>query len=242
MQDKRKILEITGIKKDLGERTVLNNINLELFAGDKVCLLGPNGAGKTTLIRILSGLLKLDQGNVKLMGNDIANKEDFLENLGYMPQDFNLSVRLTVQEELITYAGYFGIDSAQAEEQVDFLLREVSLADMKYRYCVELSGGMKRRLMLARSMITRPKMLILDEPTPGVDVKYRKEAWDAINRFVSKQESALLLVSHDQEECAYVCNKIIYLENGSIEVNSNMNSISEYFTKIQDTPASEQEY
>ena len=228
-----KILEIIQAKKITGKELIFQNVNLDLIEGDRMCLLGSNGSGKSTFIKTIAGLSKLDQGTIKVMGYDnVLHLEDCLSHIGYMSQEINLPMASLVLDVLINYAGYFGIDYKEAEERAIVMLNAFSLFNVKDYYCSELSGGMMRRLMAARALMSNPKILILDEPTAGVDIKYRYKMWDFIKSFIVNHKAALILISHHKDECEYLGNKFFYLSNSNVNSIPSIDSVSDYFEQM----------
>ncbi len=169
---------------------------MEVREGEFFGFLGPNGAGKTTTINILAGLTTYEDGEVKVFGKDIVrNYREARKLIGVVPQEFNFDDYFTVDEILRFYAGYFGIGRQEARKRVDELLDQFNLAQKRDTHVRQLSGGMKRRLLIARALIHHPKILILDEPTAGVDVELRRNIWRSMQE-LNKQGTTILLTTH----------------------------------------------
>jgi len=209
-------ISISGLTKFYGDLRALDNFSMEVREGEFFGFLGPNGAGKTTTINILAGLTTYKDGEVKVFGKDVVR--DYREArklIGVVPQEFNFDDYFTVDEILRFYAGYFGIRRDQARKRIDELLDQFNLAQKRGTHVRKLSGGMKRRLLIARALIHNPKILILDEPTAGVDVELRRNLW----RFMqerNKQGTTILLTTHYIEEAERLAKRIGIISHGKI--------------------------
>ena len=203
----------------------LKGVNLRVEKGDFFALLGSNGAGKTTAIGIISGLLKSTSGEVKINGLD-QNKHanEVKKMIGLMPQEFNFNPHETNMEILMNQAGYFGISRAEAKIQAEVLLKKMELWDRRFDVAQSLSGGMKRRLMLARALMHKPSILILDEPTAGVDVEIRKSMWDYLTQ-LNKEGMTIILTTHYLEEAESLCRNIAILNDGDLVEQTNMKKL-----------------
>jgi len=194
----------------------LHDITLTVKAGEFFALLGPNGAGKTTTINILSGLANKTSGEAELFGKDVfTHYIEARAYLGLVPQEFNLDIWETVYRTLYYNAGYFGIPQAQRAAKIEKILRKLDLWEKRNSRIRELSGGMKRKVMIARALIHEPKILILDEPTAGVDVETRKLMWDYF-RELNRQGVTILLTTHYIEEAEELCERIAIINKGKI--------------------------
>jgi ABC-2 type transport system ATP-binding protein len=208
----------------------VNNISFEIKAGEFFGLLGQNGAGKTTTINILTGLSNKTSGKVKLFGKDIV--DNYLEAralIGLVPQEFNFDKFETVYNILYFNAGYFGIPRKERKDRIKKILQELSLWEKKDAKAIELSGGMKRKLMIARALVHKPKILILDEPTAGVDVETRKIMWTYLQQ-LNKQGMTILLTTHYLEEAEELCERIAIINKGKIiklDLKSNLLNLLE---------------
>lgn len=173
-------IELEGLEKTYSNGVkALRSINLKVESGDFFALLGPNGAGKSTTIGILSSLINKTGGKVKIFGTDIDLQPDLAKTfLGIVPQEFNFGIFEAVEQILINQAGFYGIPYKEAKEKVEYYLEKLSLIDKRKSAAGQLSGGMKRRLMIARALVHDPQLLILDEPTAGVDIEIRRSMWE----------------------------------------------------------------
>ncbi len=174
-----KALEVTGLSKVYPNGVkALDNIDLHVESGDFFALLGPNGAGKSTLIGILTSLVNKSSGTVKIFDHDIDKEFSAAKaSIGVVPQEFNMNIFETVKNTLIYQAGYYGLSPQQAKQPIEHYIRKLGLWEKRYTIVNALSGGMKRRLMIARALVHNPRMLILDEPTAGVDIEIRRSMW-----------------------------------------------------------------
>ena len=203
----------------------LKGINLKVEEGDFFALLGSNGAGKTTAIGIISGLLKSTSGEVEINGLNQKNHSNEVKRMiGLMPQEFNFNPHEPNIEILINQAGYFGMPRKEAKVQAEVLLKKMELWDRRFDVAQSLSGGMKRRLMLARALIHKPKILILDEPTAGVDVEIRQSMWHYLTQ-LNNEGMTIILTTHYLEEAESLCRNIAILDNGELVEQSNMKKL-----------------
>ena len=203
----------------------LKGINLKVEKGDFFALLGSNGAGKTTAIGIISGLLKSTSGEVIIDGlNQKKHVNEIKQMIGLMPQEFNFNPHEPNIEILINQGGYFGIPRKEAKIQAEILLKKMELWDRRFDVAQSLSGGMKRRLMLARALMHKPKILILDEPTAGVDVEIRQSMWHYLTQ-LNKEGMTIILTTHYLEEAESLCRNIANLNNGVLVEQSNMKKL-----------------
>lgn len=210
-------LEINNVSKNYGSFKALNNINFNVAPGEFVGLLGVNGAGKTSLISSIAGINRFN-GKIKVMGYDVINDVvKARKNIGVVPQELAYDPFLNVYKTLMLQAGLYGVkDSAWIDE----LIERMHLKDKVNTKTRALSGGMKRRLMVAQALIHKPPLIILDEPTAGVDVEIRKSLWEFIQE-LNKKGHAILLTTHYLEEVEELCNKIIMIDKGHIIAESS---------------------
>ena len=195
----------------------LKGVDLTVEEGDFFALLGPNGAGKSTLIGILTSLVNKSGGSVEVFGHDLDREPEQVKSLlGVVPQEFNFNLFLPVAEVVINQAGYFGIPRAEARARAEFYLRKLDLWDRRKSEMRLLSGGMKRRLMIARALVHRPRLLILDEPTAGVDIEIRRSMW-AYLRELNAGGTTIILTTHYLEEAESLCRTIAIIDHGRIE-------------------------
>jgi len=208
----------------------LKGIDLEVHEGDFFALLGPNGAGKSTTIGIITSLINKSGGQVRIFDHDIdAEPELAKQNLGVVPQEFNFNVFEPVEEILINQAGYYGIPRKQATERAQRYLQQLGLWDKRRVMARELSGGMKRRLMIARALIHEPRLLILDEPTAGVDIEIRRATWEFLSE-INRLGTTIILTTHYLEEAEQLCKNIAIIDQGRIVENT---SIKEILAKLK---------
>jgi ABC-2 type transport system ATP-binding protein len=194
----------------------LRGVSLEIEAGDFFGLLGPNGAGKSTLIHCTTGLAQPTSGQISVFGHDaVDHYAAARQAVGLAPQELNLDFFLTVEETLDYHAGYFGMPRKERRERAAELLEAFSLTAKKDDRTRFLSGGMKRRLVLARALMHRPRLLILDEPTAGVDIELRLELWHYVQR-INQEGTTILLTTHYLEEAEQLCSKIAFINDGEI--------------------------
>lgn len=209
-------LDITNLTKQYGELDALKGINLSIKEGEFFALLGPNGAGKTTAIGIISGLVNKTSGSVHIFGHD--NLEDYKKArslVGLVPQELAFDPFFTVEEIMDLQGGYYGISKKTRKKRIEKLLRQFDLHTKAKVNIRKLSGGMKRRLFIAKALIHNPKLLILDEPTAGVDVELRKETWKHMQK-LNKEGLTILLTTHYIEEAEQLCDSIAVINHGSI--------------------------
>jgi ABC-2 type transport system ATP-binding protein len=219
-------LEITNLKKVYPKGLeALKGINLSVRQGDFFGLLGPNGAGKSTAIGIICSLVKKTSGQVSILGHDLDNEpEKAKRNLGLVPQEFNFNGFEKVINIIMNQAGFYGIPYKQAKENAEFFLKKLELsskADTPARF---LSGGMKRRLMIARGLVHHPKLLILDEPTAGVDIEARRFTWDFLKE-INQQGTTIILTTHYLEEAENLCNQVAIIDLGKIIENTSVKEL-----------------
>ncbi len=216
-------LEISDLYKTYGSGLqALKGISLQVERGDFFALLGPNGAGKSTCIGIISGLVNKTSGSVKIFGHSID--DDFIvakSLLGSVPQEFNFNTFEPVEEIIINQAGFYGVPAKRARIETEHYLKQLSLWDHRRSEARRLSGGMKRRLMIARALIHKPKLLILDEPTAGVDIELRRTMWDFLEQ-INTQGTTIILTTHYLEEAERMCRNIAIIDEGNTLLNSSM--------------------
>ena len=228
-------IKIRDINKTYGNLQALDDINLDIKEGEFFGLLGPNGAGKSTLIGILGGLVKKDSGTVTVLGKDIIdNYRETKKSLGIVPQEITFDPYFTVRETLEMHTGYFGIKDNS--EKIDDSLKALSLADKVEIGPRQLSGGMKRRLLIAKALVHDPEIIVLDEPTAGVDVELRNSLWNYVIQ-LNKEGKTIILTTHYLEEAEALCDRIAIMNKGKIvKVDSKeslINSIDKKIIKIK---------
>jgi ABC-2 type transport system ATP-binding protein len=204
----------------------LRSVSLDVEAGEFFGLLGPNGAGKSTLIHCTTGLAQPTSGEIRVFGHDaIHDYGDARQAVGLAPQELNLDWFLTVEETLDYHAGYFGMPRRDRRERAEELLEVFSLAEKRDERTRTLSGGMKRRLILARALMHRPRLLILDEPTAGVDIELRLELWHYVRR-INQEGTTILLTTHYLEEAEQLCDRIAFINQGEIVAQGSSEELS----------------
>lgn len=220
-------LTISNLKKTYPNGfTALKGVDLTVPQGEFFALLGANGAGKSTMIGIISSLFPQTDGTVQIFGVDLHKNPSLAKSyLGIVPQEFNFNQFEKCLDILIIQAGYYGIKKKDALPRAQFLLKELGLWDKQDEKARSLSGGMKRRLMIARALIHRPKLLILDEPTAGVDIELRRSMWDFIEHLNKNEGTTIILTTHYLEEAEQLCKYIAILNHGEILINTDMKSL-----------------
>ncbi len=219
-------LSLTNLKKTYKDgTTALKGVSLDVPAGDFFALLGPNGAGKTTLIGLLTGLVTKTSGTVKVFGKDIDfNAEEARANIGLVPQEITMNPFEKPIDIVVNQAGYYGIPRSIAVPRAEQILKDLGLYDKRDEQSAKLSGGMKRRLMIAQGIINEPKLLILDEPTAGVDVELRHSMWEYL-KTLTKKGVTILLTTHYLEEAEQLCKHVAIIGKGEIVANGTMDEI-----------------
>lgn len=210
-------LDITGLTKTYGDGfEALKGIDLAVAEGDFFALLGPNGAGKSTTLGIVCSLVNKTAGKVRVFGHDIDTELSAAKmNLGVVPQEFNFNQFEKVFDIVTTQAGYYGIPLGQARVSAEKYLRQLGLWDKRDTPARMLSGGMKRRLMIARALVHEPRLLILDEPTAGVDIELRRSMWTFLEE-MNRQGTTIILTTHYLEEAEALCRNIAIIDHGKI--------------------------
>jgi len=205
--------------------TALNGIHLEVAEGDFFALLGPNGAGKSTTIGILCSLVKKTSGTVKVFGYDIVTQLEAAKScIGIVPQEMNFNPFEKALHIVTNQAGYYGIPYKVAYERAKYYLKKMDLWEKHNQSALRLSGGMKRRLMIARALVNNPKLLILDEPTAGVDIELRHSLWAFLSE-LNKQGTTIILTTHYLEEAEQLCKNLAIIDHGEIIENADMKSM-----------------
>ncbi len=210
------MLSVRGLSKRYGATTVVRNLDLDVHRGECFGLLGPNGAGKTTTLRLLLGLIEPDAGSIELAGLAVPQRaREARSKVGVVPQMDNLDPDFTVRENLIAYGRYFGLSKAQITTRVPALLDFAGLASKADAPIAQLSGGMKRRLTLARALVNDPDILFLDEPTTGLDPQARHLIWQGLRRLISAGKT-IVLTTHFMDEAERLADRLAILDHGAI--------------------------
>ena len=222
-------IDITGLTKTYAKtkkaaaKTALKGIDLIVPRGSIFGLLGPNGAGKSTLINILAGLVNKSAGSAKICGFDIDTQtRQARSSIGIVPQEITMDVFFTPFQALELQAGYYGVP--KSERRSEEILAALGLSDKRDAYVRQLSGGMKRRLLIAKALVHNPPVLILDEPTAGVDIELRRQLWDYVQQ-LHKQGTTVILTTHYLEEAEALCNQIAIIHHGQIVANESKKSL-----------------
>ncbi|MBT8434073.1 MAG: ABC transporter ATP-binding protein [Gammaproteobacteria bacterium] len=216
-------LEISNLHKTYASGLqALKGIDLQVEEGDFFALLGPNGAGKSTCIGIISGLVNRTSGNVRIFGHSIDDEFILAKSLlGSVPQEFNFNTFEPVEEIVTNQAGFYGVPARIARKETEHYLKQLGLWQHRRSQARRLSGGMKRRLMIARALVHKPRLLILDEPTAGVDIELRRSMWDFMEQ-INQQGTTIILTTHYLEEAERMCRNAAIIDEGDIILNSSM--------------------
>ena len=223
-------ISIKGLKKTYATGVeALKGVNLDIQQGDFFALLGPNGAGKTTIIGIIAGLVNKTGGTVSVASHDIdTSPEVARSHIGVVPQEFNFNIFERVIDIVVNQAGYYGIERVKATNDAEGILKQLGLWDKRNDASRALSGGMKRRLMIARALIHHPKILILDEPTAGVDIELRRSMWDFLRELI-KKGITIILTTHYLEEAEQLAKHLAIIDKGEIVEHG---SVKELLSKL----------
>jgi ABC-2 type transport system ATP-binding protein len=207
-------LELKDVRKSFGKTEIIRGVDLAVEAGERIAVIGPNGAGKSTLINILAGMVQKSAGTASIWGFDIdANPRNAKASIGIVPQEIMFDPFFTPFETLELYAGLYGVPKAKRRSME--LLRAVRLEDKANAYARTLSGGMKRRLLVAKAMVHSPPVIVLDEPTAGVDIELRQQLWDYVVE-LNKGGTTVVLTTHYLEEAEQLCDRIAIINHGRL--------------------------
>jgi len=222
------MIKFEEVYKSYGEVKAVNGVTLSIDKGTFFCLLGPNGAGKTTLIRMLTSLVGIEKGSIHI--NEIPVSRDAIEmkkSIGVVSQHINLDKELTIEENLIFTGKLYKMDKKKIRERTEELLELLELKDARNRLCKKLSGGMSRKLMIGKGIFHDPDVVILDEPTVGIDTKARRMIWNFLKR-INSEGKTILMTTHYIEEAEYLCEKVALMDKGEIfNLDSPQNLIIE---------------
>ena len=209
----------------------LKGVNLDVEAGDFFALLGPNGAGKSTTIGMICSLVIKSTGDIKIFGYDVDEQfSEAKKQIGVVPQEFNFNMFEKVFDIVVNQGGYYGLPRKEAAERAEKYLKKLGLWDKKSTQARRLSGGMKRRLMIARALVHEPKLLILDEPTAGVDIELRRSMWEFL-REINAQGTTIILTTHYLEEAESLCRNLAIIDQGKIVEHTSMKSLLQRLDK-----------
>lgn len=219
-------LSIRNVKKTYGNNLeALKGVSLEVQSGDFFALLGPNGAGKSTIIGIICSLVKKTAGQISIEGIDIDHDFSAAKSkLGVVPQEFNFNQFEKVYDIVVNEGGYFGMPRTQAKVNAEKYLRQLGLWEKRDEVSRNLSGGMKRRLLIARALVHEPKLLILDEPTAGVDIELRRSMWQFLQD-INEQGTTIILTTHYLEEAESLCRNVAIIDHGEIIENTSVKAL-----------------
>jgi lipooligosaccharide transport system ATP-binding protein len=226
------LVSARGLVKRYGDFEAVRGIDVEVHRGEAFGFLGPNGAGKSSAMRMIACVSPVSEGHLRVLGRDPATDGPRIRaRLGVCPQEDQLDMEITVRENLTVYGRYFGLSRAECRRRADELLRFVSLTDRAGATVEDLSGGMKRRLTIARSLISRPDLLLLDEPTTGLDPQARHLLWDQLFR-LKQQGVTLVLTTHYMDEAEQLCDRLVVMDGGLIVAHgSPQQLIAEHSTR-----------
>ena len=219
-------LRVRDLRKTYDNGTqALKGVSLEVAPGDFFALLGPNGAGKSTLIGIISSLVNLSEGQVEVFGSDLVrNRSATMRLIGLVPQEINFNLFEKPFDILVNYAGFYGVPREEAEQRAEEELKRAHLWEKAQVMSRTLSGGMKRRLMIARAMMTNPQLLILDEPTAGVDIEIRRDMWRVLEQ-INREGTTIILTTHYLEEAEQLCRHVAIIDRGQIVERAPMREL-----------------
>jgi ABC-2 type transport system ATP-binding protein len=220
--DKLFAIEVNGVSKHYKEVIAVNDLSIKIKQGEFVALLGPNGAGKTTLIEMIEGLQPPSSGEIKVFGQYWKGNADFLHHkLGISLQETRFIDKLRVDETLMLFASFYGLKSERIEE----VLKMIALEEKRKAYVVNLSGGQRQRLALGVGLLNSPKLLLLDEPTTGLDPTSRREIWNILMDLKHEVNTTMILTSHYMEEASFLCDQIIILDKGKIIARGTLDEL-----------------
>jgi len=222
------MIEVSEVKKHFKNVKAVDGINLEIKKGEFVALLGPNGAGKTTLVEMIEGIQLPDSGNITISGQTWQkNEKDLHKIVGISLQETRFFEKITVYETLRLFASFYHLKS----QRIDEVLKLINLEEKKESWVVNLSGGQRQRLALGISILNSPQVLLLDEPTTGLDPTARREVWDILNKLKKELNTTLILTTHYMEEAAYLCERIVIMDNGKILAQGTLNELLSKYIK-----------
>lgn len=228
-------LHIKNLTKHYGQNLAVNNLSLDVKKGEFFSFLGPNGAGKTTTIHLITGIGRVEKGTIKVFGIDVVeNYREARKKIGLSPQEFNTDFFAKVTDILDHVAGFYGMPGIERKKRIEELLVQFNLTEHADKKFNQLSGGLKRRVMLARAMVHNPDLLILDEPTAGVDVNLRIELWQHL-RDLNKAGKTIFLTTHYLEEVEALANRIAIINKGQIVKEGSKQSFLNNGKKLEET-------
>lgn len=225
------MIEVRDFSKSYGNFEAVKNISFDVYEGEIFGFVGPNGAGKSTTINTLCTILPKTSGEVLINGHDVSSEQKKVrKDIGVVFQDMTLDGKMTVEQTLRLHCDFYNIPKKEVDERIDFVLKLVDLSDNKKTMTAGLSGGMKRRVEIARGMLHNPKVLFLDEPTTGLDPKSRENVWKYIRELQEKEGTTIFLTTHYMEE-AEVCNHMAVMQNGRIIAMDTPTNLKQKYTR-----------
>jgi len=232
-QMKQLALDFQAVSKNYGKLQALKKVNLQISEGQFLALLGPNGAGKTTLINCLSGVTLATSGEILVQNKNIKLEPEFTKTaIGVMAQEITFDPFFTPLEVLQLQRGLYGLPPDN--QYIDWLLEQVALSDKRHSRGRQLSGGMKRRLMMAKALAHKPKILILDEPTAGVDIELRKQLWNLVDKLRKDWGLTIILTTHYLEEAEALAERVVILNKGGIVLDQPCTKLMQKYRKLED--------
>lgn len=221
-------IELQGVTKRFKDITAVDNINMQINDGEYVALLGPNGAGKTTLVEMIEGLQRQDQGQITVLGKTWKDEPHFLRKImGISLQETRFSDKVTVSETIYLFASFYE-NRRLSKQRADELIKRVGLENKRNSYVVNLSGGQRQKLAIAAALTSNPKILLLDEPTTGLDPYSRHEVWDIISE-LKDNNTTMILTTHYMEEAEFLCDRIIIMNNGRFLADGSLDELQNKF-------------
>jgi len=218
------VIEVRDVYKAFKNVQAVDGVDFEILKGQSVALLGPNGAGKTTLMEMIEGIQKPDAGDIRVLGKKWKGNEDELhQQIGLSLQETNFLDRLTVRETLVLFASFYDLNRDRVDEIIDL----IDLAEKSRSYVVNLSGGQRQRLAIGIALLNRPRILLLDEPTTGLDPNARREIWSILVRLKAQSQTSLILTTHYMEEAEQLCDRIIIIDHGRILKKGTLDQLLE---------------
>ena len=219
----KSIIEISGVTKRFKELVAVNNIDLTIYEGEYVALLGPNGAGKTTLIEMIEGIQKPDEGSIQILGMDWRNHSAELHRaIGLSLQETKFYEKITTEETLNLFASFYGLGNERCEE----ILELINLKEKRKAFTVNLSGGQRQRLAIGVALLNNPKILLLDEPTTGLDPGARREIWKILEKLRNEHGTTMILTTHYMEEAQFLCERILIMHKGKFIAKGTLDELN----------------
>ncbi|MFN3404573.1 MAG: ABC transporter ATP-binding protein [Cytophagaceae bacterium] len=227
-ENKETIIEVQNVKKAFKNLEAVKSVSFNVYKGEFLALLGPNGAGKTTLIEMIEGLQKQDEGEITIAGKKWETDERFIHSiLGISLQETKFIDKLTAKETLRMFGSFYNLP----EERIEEILKIIRLNDKQDSYVVNLSGGQRQKLALGVALLNKPKVLLLDEPTTGLDPNARREIWEILNQLKRSESTSMILTTHYMEEAEYLCDRIIIMDKGKFIAEGRLNDLLAKYAK-----------